>query len=102
MSEPKSPVTGGPDLHMGNVAQFVAHKLRVSGVLILVSQDDGTIGLTAAGINHARGNEMLSVGIYMNLDQHYALLRAGAAGPEVREHIEELDHVNDEKKAVLQ
>ena len=92
MSDPNSPDQGTPDLHMGNIAQFAAHRLKVPGVIVLVSNEDGTIGMSAAGVNHARANEMFSVGIYMNLDQHYQLIREGAAGSEAREHIRELDN----------
>jgi hypothetical protein len=43
---------------------------------------------------------MFSVGIYMNLDQHYDLVRQGVAGSEARDHIEALD--NFERKEVTQ
>lgn len=69
-----------PDLHPGNVAPFLAKKLAVSGVIVLLSNEDGTVQLVAHGVNHARANEMLSVGIYVNLDQHYDAVRAGLAG----------------------
>lgn len=92
MSDPNRPDQGIPDLHAGNIAAFAAHRLRVPGVIILISNEDGTIGLSAHGVNHSRANEMLSVGIYMNLDQHYDLIRKGAAGQEAREHIAALDN----------
>lgn len=100
MSDPNSPTLGAPDLHLGNIAQFAAHRLKVPGVIVLVSNEDGTIGMTAAGVNHSRANEMFSVGIYMNLDQHYDLVRQGAAGKDAQEHIEALDHF--ERKEVTQ
>jgi hypothetical protein len=81
-----------PDLHFGNIAPFAAKKLAVPGVIVLVSNEDGTIGLTAHGINHARANEMLSVGIHLNLSQHYDLVRKGVAGQDAAEHIAALDH----------
>lgn len=100
MSDPTRPDQGIPDLHAGNIAQFAAHRLKVPGVIVLVSNEDGTIGMSAAGVNHARANEMFSVGIYMNLDQHYQLVREGVAGSEARDHIEALD--NFERKEVTQ
>lgn len=100
MSDPTRPDQGTPDLHMGNIAQFAAHRLKVPGVIVLVSNEDGTIGMSAAGVNHARSCEMLSVGTYMTLDQHYQLIREGAAGSEAREHIQALD--NFERKEVTQ
>jgi len=100
MSDPNSPAQGIPDLHAGNIAQFAAHRLKVPGVIVLISNEDGTIGMSAAGVNHARANEMFSVGIYMNLNQHYQLIREGAAGADARDHIRELD--NFERKEVTQ
>lgn len=89
MSEPVNPAI--PDLHAGNITPFVAHQLKIPGCIVLVSNEDGTIGLTAHGVNHARANEMLSVGIFMNLSQHYDAIRAGHAGAEAAEHQRELD-----------
>lgn len=100
MSDPNSPDQGIPDLHGGNIAPFAAHRLKVPGVIVLISNEDGTIGMSAHGVNHSRANEMLSVGIYMNLDQHYNLVREGAAGQDARDHIEALDHF--ERKEVTQ
>jgi hypothetical protein len=69
-----------PDLHPNNVAPFLAKKLAAPGVIVLLSHSDGTVQLVAHGVNHARANEMLSVGIYVNLDQHYDAVCAGLAG----------------------
>lgn len=89
-----------PDLHFGNIAPFITKRLAVPGVIVLVSNEDGTIGMTGHGINHARANEMLSVGIHLNLSQHYNAIRAGAAGAEAQEHLAALDHF--ERKEVVQ
>lgn len=89
-----------PDLHFGNIAPFLCKRLAVPGVIVLVSNEDGTIGTTGHGVNHARANEMLSVGIHLNLSQHYDAIRAGAAGAEAQEHIAALDHF--ERKEVVQ
>jgi hypothetical protein len=100
MSDPKRPPEGIPDLHGGNVAQFVAHRLKVPGVIVLISNEDGSVGLNSTGVNHKRGCEMLSVGTYITLDQHYELIRQGVAGSEARDHIEALE--NFERKEVTQ
>jgi len=84
--------SGIPDLHFGNIAAFATKRLAVAGVIVLVSNEDGTIGMTGHGVNHARANEMLSVGIHLNLSQHYDLVRQGAAGAEAAEHIRDLDN----------
>lgn len=94
-----TPNAGVPDLHMGNIAPFTAKKLAVPGVLILISNEDGTIGMTAHGLNHARAQEMLSVGTYMNLDQHYQAVREGHAGSEAREHQAALDALTRKEPA---
>lgn len=80
-----------PDLHIGNVAPLVSKKLSVPGCIVILSNADGTIGMTADGVNHFRANEMLSVGIHINLSQHDDLVRAGAAGSEAQERQQDLD-----------
>ena len=100
MTDPKPAVSETPDLHFGNIAPFTAKKLAVPGVIVLISNEDGTIGMTGHGINHARANEMLSVGIHLNLSQHYELIRQGAAGQDAAARIAELDHF--ERKEVTQ
>lgn len=84
------------------VSARVAELLDIPGCLILESNADGTIGMTAHGINHARANEMLSVGIHMNLSQHYAAIRDGAAGPGAKELQREIDISNSDRAAVTQ
>lgn len=69
-----------PDLHLGNVAQAICHKLCVPGAVVLVLNDDGTIGMSAQGVNHFKANELLSVGIHLNLMQHDQQVLAGADG----------------------
>lgn len=86
-----------PDLHFGNAPQFLAKRLAVPGVLILVLNDDGTVGLNGHGVNHAKANEMLSLGIHMNLTQHDDFVRKGHAGKEAAEHIRELDNHHREE-----
>lgn len=100
MSDPNSPIQGIQTIHGGNIAPFAAEQLKVPGVIVLISNEDGTIGMSAHGVNHSRANEMLSVGIYMNLEQHYDLVRLGAAGQEAANHIHELDQF--ERKEVTQ
>lgn len=91
-ARPAAPAASVPDLHMGNIAPFACKRLGLLGAIVLASNADGSIGLSAHGVNHARANEMLSVGVYMNLQQHYDAIRAGAAGAEAKEHIDALDH----------
>jgi len=62
------------------IAQFVCDNLGIPGCVVLISCADGSIGLMAHGVNHAKANELLSVGIHINLTQHDQLVRAGAAG----------------------
>lgn len=93
MSEPTTPAA--VDIHHGNAARFVAHSLGADGAIILLSMPDGTVQPLAHGVNHSRANEMLSIGIYVNLDQHYGELRKGAAGQEAAEHQKHIDQINN-------
>lgn len=83
-----------PDLHLGNAAAAVCHKLSAHAVLMLVVTKDGAIALTAHGANHAMANEMLSRGIHLNYQQHDAAVLAGAAGEEAQEAARRLAEAN--------
>lgn len=97
MAEGKEQFPELPDLHLGNVAQAICHKLRVPGAVVLVLNDDGTIGMSAQGVNHFKANELLSVGIHFNLMQHDQQVLAGAAGEHAREVAQHLADGGDEQ-----
>ncbi|GAB3249153.1 hypothetical protein [Chitinimonas naiadis] len=84
------------DLHIGNIPHFVAHALQVPRALVITQDADGVISMASNGVNHAVANEMLSVGIYSNLDQHYSALRDGLGGQELREQQQAVDALNKE------
>jgi hypothetical protein len=79
------------DLHPGNIAAAVAHRMGAVGAVIVTDNGDGTIGFYAHGIDHSKANELLSVGIHINLTQHDAKVREGQAGAEAREMQEKID-----------
>ena len=82
------------DLHIGNLAVAVAHKMRVKGVVIIAQNQDDTISFCGHGLTHAKANELLSVGIHINLTQHDDHVRKGTAGAEAREMQEKVDAEN--------
>lgn len=84
------------DLHMGNAPQFLAFALKQPSVLVITRDAEGVISMSSNGVQHAVANEMLSVGIYSNLDQHYQQIRNGMAGAEAKEKQAEIDHSNKE------
>ncbi|CAJ0705873.1 hypothetical protein [Ralstonia holmesii] len=73
------------DIHLGNVAPAICKKLNVPGCVVLTLNENGTIGMTGHGVNHAKANELLSVGIHINLGQMENAIAAGAAGEEAQE-----------------
>ncbi|MDE2353838.1 MAG: hypothetical protein KGL17_02335 [Betaproteobacteria bacterium] len=77
MAEERPPL---PDLHMGNVAAAVCHKMAAAGAIVLIANHDGTIGMSGANVNNFLANEMLSRGIQMNLNQHDEFVKRGDAG----------------------
>ena len=83
------------DLHIGNLAVAVAHRMRVKGVVIIAQNQDDTISFCGHGLTHAKANELLSVGIHINLTQHDDHVRKGTAGAEAREMQEEIDARNE-------
>lgn len=98
MSAQDTPLT--PDLHMGNAPRFIAHMMKKSACIVITRDEDGVISMSAHGANHAVANEMLSVGIYSNLSQHYEAVRNGDAGAEAKEMQGEVDHANNQKEEV--
>lgn len=81
-----------PDLHLGNLPAFAAQRLKVLAVVVLTLNEDGSIGFNGFGANHAKANEMLSVGIYMNLSSMYDAIRQGKAGQDAAAHLEAIEH----------
>jgi hypothetical protein len=80
--EPKNETPSLPDVHPGNVAPMLCKKLCVPGVIILTSNEDGSMMMIAHGVIHARAAEMLSRGTQINLNQHDEFVRQGMAGAE--------------------
>jgi len=73
-----------PDVHPGNVAPLLCKKLCIPGVLIITSNEDGSMMMIAHGVSHARAAEMLSRGTQINLNQHDDLVRQGVAGADAQ------------------
>lgn len=65
---------------LSNIGQRICDLLKVKGSIVLTLNEDDTIGFTSSGLTHAKANELLSVGIHINLGQHDDAVRAGAAG----------------------
>ena len=42
-----------PDIHPGNVAPLLCKRLCIPGLVLMTSNEDGTIGLIAHGVTHA-------------------------------------------------
>lgn len=52
----------------------------LTGVILLTRDEQGVVQFCGHGANNAIANEMLSIGIYCNLDQHYRGVEQGLAG----------------------
>lgn len=48
----------------------ICEKTGALGAIVLLRNRDGTIGFAGTGCSHDSANEMLSVGIHINLTQH--------------------------------
>jgi hypothetical protein len=68
------------EITLNNAADLIAEALKAKGCIVLVLNDDRTIGMTSSGINHYKANELLSVGIHINLSQHDEAVAKGEAG----------------------
>lgn len=82
-----------PQLH--DYPRLISQESGVPGVIVLARHADGTIHFAGYGINNAQANEMLSVGIYVNLNQHYRNVEAGLAGEEAQRRAAELNRINE-------
>ena len=72
------------ETRLDNIAPRICALLKVKGCVVLTLNEDDTIGMTSAGVNHSKANELLSVGIHINLTEHDEKVRAGAAGPKAQ------------------
>lgn len=67
----------------------------LSGAILLTRDAQGTVQFCGHGVNNAVANEMLSIGIYCNLDQHYRSVEQGMAGAEAQHIAEEIKQRNE-------
>lgn len=69
-----------------NSARSLAWALASKGAIVLVKDQDGRVGLVTHGFDtHAEVNELLTVGIHLNLTQHDQQVAQGAAGNEAQQ-----------------
>lgn len=63
-------------LTLENAGHQVADALKAKGCIVLLQNDDGTVAMTSSGMNHIQANDLLSMGIHLNLGQHEAQIDA--------------------------
>lgn len=68
---------------------------NLSGVILLTRDAQGTVQFCGHGVNNAIANEMLSIGIYCNLDQHYRSVEQGLAGDDAQRIAKEIKQRNE-------
>jgi hypothetical protein len=78
---------------LGNIAPRVSADLNAKGCIVLTLNSDDSIGFTAHGMNHFKANELLSVGIHINLSQHDEAVRAGDAGLAAQQLQQQIDQL---------
>lgn len=61
-------------LTLENAGHQVADALKAKGCIILLQNDNGTVSMTSSGMNHIQANDLLSMGIHLNLSQHEEVL----------------------------
>ena len=69
---------------LGNIAPRICDLLKVKGCVVLTLNENDSIGFTAHAVNRHKANELLSVGIHINLGEHDEAIRRGDAGPELQ------------------
>ncbi|WP_435607709.1 hypothetical protein [Pseudomonas knackmussii] len=74
--------------------KLLSNETGIPGVICLFRDADGTVSFAGHGVNNSEANEMLSIGIFINLDQHYRNVEAGMAGPEAQRRNEEIKQLN--------
>lgn len=67
----------------------------LTGAILLTRDADGAVQFCGHGVNNAVANEMLSIGIFCNLDQHYRGVEQGLAGEEAQRRAKEIKQRNE-------
>lgn len=80
MSEHKLRKIALDEITLGNAGAIVAEALKAKGCIVLILNENKTIGMTSYGVTHHTANELLSVGIHINLSQHDEAVSRGEAG----------------------
>lgn len=77
-------------------ARHLAWQMNAESVVVIVKDREGRIGLVTHGFEtHAAINELLAIGIHLNLGEHDRQVAAGAAGEEARQRAEAIEREND-------
>lgn len=71
-------------LPLAAIPAKICQESGAAACIVLVADERGVTTLAMHGANHAQANDMLSLGIHMNLSQHDELILAGAAGEEAQ------------------
>jgi hypothetical protein len=78
-----------------NIADLVRQCEKAQAALVLLKLPNGTVSMITAGFeSHADANNVLSLGIHMNLKQHDEFVLAGAAGEEAQVIAQEIEAAN--------
>ena len=84
MGEHKPTTLRGRQNHFGRSAERITEELEAAGAIVLVLDQNGRIGMSTHGMNHAKAVEVLACGIHLALSDHDQHVLAGAAGAEAQ------------------
>ena len=77
-------------------ARHLAWQMNAESVIVIVRDREGRIGLVTHGFEtHAAINELLAIGIHLNLSEHDRQVAAGAAGEAARIRAAAIDQENN-------
>ena len=82
--------------YFNGIADEITDKLEAKGALVIVQDQNGVLGLSCHGINHAEAVNLLASAIHMVLGEHDKAVLAGAAGEEAQKRAVEIAAQNEE------
>lgn len=56
--------------YFNGIADEITDKLEANGVIVIVQDQQGSIGLVSKGVNHSKAVELLAIGIHQVLGKY--------------------------------
>jgi len=83
-----------PEQTINSIAEKIRAATDEQSVIVLIRHKNNSVSMLADGCGHAVANEMLALGIHINMKQYDAKVLAGEAGADAQAIAKEIEAAN--------